>query len=38
MKKGIAAWIPVANDPNGVSPLGYDSTDANIFPAAPESM
>lgn len=27
MKKGIAAWIPVANDPNGVSPLGYDSTD-----------
>ena len=26
MKKGIAAWIPVANDPNGVSPLGYDTT------------
>ena len=27
IKKGIAAWIPVANDPNGVSPLGYDTTD-----------
>lgn len=26
MKSGIAAWIPVANDPNGVSTLGYDTT------------
>lgn len=26
MKKGIAPWLPVANDPNGVSPLGYDTT------------
>ena len=23
---GIADWIPVANDPNGVSPDGYDTT------------
>ena len=26
MKSGIKPWIPVANDPNGVSPLGYDTT------------
>ena len=26
LKSGIKAWIPVANDPNGVSPLGYDTT------------
>lgn len=26
MKNGIASWIPVANDPNGVSPNGYDTT------------
>ena len=26
MKRGIAPWLPVANDPNGVSPQGYDTT------------
>ena len=26
MGSGIADWIPVANDPNGVSPDGYDTT------------
>ena len=26
MKRGVAPWLPVANDPNGVSPLGYDTT------------
>lgn len=26
VSNGTAAWIPVANDPNGVSPLGYDTT------------
>lgn len=26
IKSGIKDWIPVANDPNGVSPLGYDTT------------
>lgn len=26
LNSGVKAWIPVANDPNGVSPYGYDTT------------
>jgi hypothetical protein len=37
MKKGIAPWLPVANDPNGVSPLGYDTTQ-KISTALAETM
>jgi hypothetical protein len=37
MKLGVPAWLPVANDPNGVSPIGYDTT-SKISTSLAETM